>query len=139
MHVSQNFGEIIFKWKIEGKNFDRYRFMQISHSYSYSVSFWELIALVFSEIGRTSRKRTPRILTSIEKLHSYLSNSTFPRNIYTWRSLLISHNCFFMYMVIVLKVRTPIVLALSSMLLENVHKLSKLSYKNFNIVHCSHH
>ena len=139
MHVSQNFGEIIFKWKIEGKNFDRYRFMQISHFYSHSVSFGELIALVFSEISRTSRKRTPRILTSIEKLHSYLSNSTFPRSIYPWCSLLISQNCFFMYMVIVLKVRTPIVLALSTMLLENFHKLSKLSYKNFNIVHCSHH
>ena len=139
MHVSQNFGEIIFKWKIEGKNFDWYRFMQISHFNSYSVSFWELIALVFSEISRTSRKRTPRILTSIEKLHSYLSNSTFPRSIYPWCSLLISQNCFFMYMVIVLKVRTPIVLALSTMLLENFHKLSKLSYKNFNIVHCSHH
>ena len=136
MHVSQNFGEIIFKWKIEGKTFGQYRFMQISHFYSYSVSFGELIALVFSEISRTSRKRTPRILTSIEKLHSYLSNSTFPRSIYPWCSLLISQNCFFMYMVIVLKVRTPIVLALSTMLLENFHKLSKLSYKNF---HCSHH
>ena len=139
MHVSQNFGEIIFKWKIEGKNFDWYRFMQISHFNSYSVSFWELIALVFSEIGRTSRKRTPRILTSIEKLHSYLSNSTFPLSVYPWCGLLISRNCFFMYMVVVLKVRTPIVLALSSMLPENFHKLSKLSYKNFNIVHCWHH
>ena len=38
--------------------------------------------LVFSEIGRTSRKRAPRILTSIEKLHSCLLNSTFPRSAY---------------------------------------------------------